>query len=90
MSILNLSDWPADFASCGWCLCFVCAFDLPSYMTTGVHVDVILTASSHVRTEPQSVIGQKNQTGLQSSALLLVSAALVVVEVQDLYGIEDL
>ena len=22
------------------CSCFVCAFDLPSYMTTGVHVDV--------------------------------------------------
>ena len=51
--------WLEDlrFASCGWCLCFVCAFDLPSYMTTGVYVDVILTASSHVRTEPQSVIG---------------------------------
>ena len=51
--------WLGDlrFASCGWCLCFVCAFDLPSYMTTGVYVDVILTASSHVRTEPQSVIG---------------------------------
>ena len=30
------------FASCGLCLCFVCAFDLPSYMTTGVYVDVIL------------------------------------------------
>ena len=36
--------WLGDlrFASCGWC--FVCAFDLPSYMTTGVYVDVILTA----------------------------------------------
>jgi len=30
-----------------------------------------------------------SQTGLKSSALLLVSAALVVVEVQDLCGIED-
>ena len=51
--------WLGDlrFAFCGWCLCFVCVFDLPSYMTTGVYVDVILTASSHVRTEPQSVIG---------------------------------
>ena len=43
VSIVNLSDWPADFASCGLCLCFVCAFDLPSYMTTGVYVDVILS-----------------------------------------------
>ena len=29
------------FALCGLCLCFVCAFDLPSCMT-GVYVDVIL------------------------------------------------
>ena len=51
--------WLGDlrFASCGWFLCSVCVLDLPSYMTTGVYVDVILTASSHVRTEPQSVIG---------------------------------
>ena len=51
--------WLGDlrFASCGWFLCSVCVPDLPSYMTTGVYVDVILTASSHVRTEPQSVIG---------------------------------
>ena len=51
----------------GWGICvsllvvgffgFVFVLDLPSYMTTGVYVDVILTASSHVRTEPQSVIG---------------------------------
>ena len=36
--------WLGDlrFAPCGLCLCFVCAFDLPSYMTTGVYVDVIL------------------------------------------------
>ena len=36
--------WLGDlrFALCGLCLCFVCAFDLPSYMTTGVYVDVIL------------------------------------------------
>ena len=67
--------WLGDlrFASCGWCLCFVCAFDLPSYMTTGVYVDVILTASSHVRTEPQSVIGhtrgKKNQQKGQPSGL---------------------
>ena len=33
--------WLGDlrFALCGLCLCFVCAFDLPSYMTTGVYVD---------------------------------------------------
>ena len=36
--------WLGDlrFALCGLCLCFVCAFELPSYMTTGVYVDVIL------------------------------------------------
>ena len=51
--------WLGDlrFASCGWFFGFVFVLDLPSYMTTGVYVDVILTASSHVRTEPQSVIG---------------------------------
>ena len=26
-----------------WVCCFFCVFDLPTYMTTGVHVDVILT-----------------------------------------------
>ena len=26
-----------------WVCCFVCVCDLPTYMTTGVHVDVILT-----------------------------------------------
>ena len=36
--------WLGDlrFALYGLCSCFVCAFDLPSYMTTGVYVDVIL------------------------------------------------
>ena len=71
VSIVNLSDWPADFASCGLCLCFVCAFDLPSYMTTGVYVDVILTASSHVRTEPQSVIGHTGEKKIRPACRVL-------------------
>ena len=59
--------WMAKRIS-GWGICFspfvvflfvvVCAVDLPHYITTGVNVDVFLTASSHVRTEPQSVIGR--------------------------------
>ena len=59
--------WMAKRIS-GWGICFspfvvflfvvVCAVDLSHYITTGVNVDVFLTASSHVRTEPPSVIGR--------------------------------
>ena len=37
--------WLGDlrFALCGLGLLFLLCFDLPTYMTTGVHVDVILT-----------------------------------------------
>ena len=37
--------WLGDlrFAFCGFLFVVVCAVDLPSYMTTGVNVDVILT-----------------------------------------------
>ena len=47
-------------------------------MTTGVHVDVILTASSHVRTEPQSVIGHTRgkKRSFQSIPLLINSINL--------------
>ena len=39
----RISGWGICVSpSCGWCFCFVCALDLPSYMTTGVYVDVIL------------------------------------------------
>ena len=41
----RISGWGicvSPFAVCVCCFLF-CAFDLPSYMTTGVHVDVILT-----------------------------------------------
>ena len=48
---------------CFWFLCW----DLPTYMTTGVHVDLILTCFF----EPQSVIGhtgEKKRKALLSEA----------------------
>ena len=72
--------WLGDlrFASCGWCLWFVCAFDLPSYMTTCVYVDFILTGSSHcwVPLQMREIFHLgPNETYLQSSVCLAPSAS---------------
>ena len=73
--------WLGDlrFALCGLGLCFVCAFDFPSYMTTGVYVDVILNCffsckdRASERDRPEE---KKSRTLLKSFAQMTLAALL--------------